>query len=120
MRIIADENCDGDLVAALRSDGHDVLHVAESMPGDDDEAIYQLAMADQRILLTNDLDFGLIAERSEHPPPAVVLMRLDPLRPPSRSALVGRFFASGPDLAGKFVVLEPGTIRERSLQRAVP
>jgi predicted nuclease of predicted toxin-antitoxin system len=116
MRILADENCDDELVAALRSGGHDILYASESMPGAEDEAVYKAAMAEQRILLTNDLDFGLIAERSEHQPLGVVLMRLHPLRPPSRTTLVVSFFATATDPSGKFVVLEPGVLRTRNLQ----
>jgi len=37
MRILADENCDRLLVAALREAGHDVISVAEWGGGDSDD-----------------------------------------------------------------------------------
>ena len=33
MKLLADECCDAALVAALRSDGHDVLYAVESLHG---------------------------------------------------------------------------------------
>ena len=45
MKIVADENCDGILVAALRSSGFDVLWIREASPGIDDAQIYEIATA---------------------------------------------------------------------------
>ncbi len=62
MRLLADENIPGDVVAALRLAGHDVLARAQE---------------ERRILLRFDKDFGELAWR-ERPPAAcgVVLFRL--------------------------------------------
>jgi predicted nuclease of predicted toxin-antitoxin system len=114
MRILADENCDSYLVARLRAAGHDVKYVEESLKGWKDNAIFGEAENDLRVLLTNDLDFGLLAERSDRRPPAIVLLRLHPLRAGLRAAITLEFFANiGPEWRGKFFVVEPGTIRER-------
>jgi hypothetical protein len=41
MRLIADESCDFRLVRSLRSAGHDVIAVAETQAGiDDDQVIH--------------------------------------------------------------------------------
>lgn len=102
MLILADENCDTVLVARLRGTGHDVFHILEKRPGAPDEAVLTLAADHDRILLTNDLEFGILAERFDTYPPAIVLLRLDPLRA---------------HLVGKFFVVEPGSIRERVMER---
>lgn len=119
MLILADENCDAVLVARLRASGHDVLHVLEQSPGASDEAILKLAAAERRILLTNDLEFGIHAERYETYPPAIVLMRLDPLRATLRTDIVARFFEGlGSSWQGKFFVVEPGLVRERLMEHS--
>jgi predicted nuclease of predicted toxin-antitoxin system len=118
MLILADENCDAVLVARLRRAGHDVAHILEQRPGTPDGEILEAAIAEDRILLTNDLEFGILAERLEIFPPAVVLMRLDPLRADTRADIVTRFFAGMQnDWRGKFFVVEPGLVRERLMER---
>jgi predicted nuclease of predicted toxin-antitoxin system len=118
MLILADENCDTLLVARLRDAGRNVAHILEQAPGTPDEAILEAAVAQSRILLTNDLEFGLLAERLGKYPPAIVLLRLDPLRAQLRADIVTHFFDSVEDgWRGKFFVIEPGSVRERFMDR---
>ena len=58
MRFLADESCDVIVVDGLRAAGHDVLAIAEASPGTDDVEVIRLAVSEQRILLTEDKDFG--------------------------------------------------------------
>jgi predicted nuclease of predicted toxin-antitoxin system len=118
MLILADENCDAVLVARLRETGHDVLHILERRPGAPDEAVIKLAADQDRILLTNDLGFGILAERFDTYPPAIVLLRLDPLPARLRAEIVATFFETlDTNCVGKFFVVEPGSIRERFMER---
>jgi hypothetical protein len=52
VKLLADEGVDSAIVTRLRSDGHDVVYVAELSPGITDEAVLELANADERILMT--------------------------------------------------------------------
>jgi predicted nuclease of predicted toxin-antitoxin system len=88
MLILADENCDALLVTRLRRAGYHVAHILQLAPGSPDEAVLETAVAQDRILLTNDLEFGLLAERLGKYPPAIVLLRLDPLRAQLRTDIV--------------------------------
>jgi predicted nuclease of predicted toxin-antitoxin system len=65
MRLIADESCDFRLVRSLRSAGHDVIAVAETQAGIDDDDVIHRARSERRLLLTEDKDFG----HSCFPPP---------------------------------------------------
>lgn len=58
MRILADESCDFAMVRALRDAGHEVLAVADVSPRAPDPSVIDLAVNDNRILLTEDKDFG--------------------------------------------------------------
>ena len=58
MRFLADEWCDNSAVRALRADGHEVLAIAEFMRQSVDSELLALASSEQRILLTENKDFG--------------------------------------------------------------
>jgi len=59
MRIFADENIYEQIIAYLRSLGHDVLSVRDSgLSGITDDIVYQSACADRRIIITMDKDFA--------------------------------------------------------------
>ena len=78
MRILADENCDRLVVEKLRAAGHDVAYVVEFASGAGDGDLFRRASIENRIVLTDDLDFGRLAERETDHPPGIILMRLDP------------------------------------------
>lgn len=68
----------------LRQQGSDALHLHEQ--GFDrlsDSAILAKARAEQRILLTHDLDFGQLLAGSGATLPSVILFRLTDMRPES-------------------------------------
>ena len=58
MDFLADESFDFRLVRALQAAGHNVLAVAEQALGADDSVVMQLASDGNRVLLTEDKDFG--------------------------------------------------------------
>jgi predicted nuclease of predicted toxin-antitoxin system len=118
MWILADENCDRILVAALRAAGHDVTWVAEWGGGDSDDELFRRARAEQRIIVTNDRDFGLLAEGVHDRPPAIVLMRLDPLARMTRARrMVDAMTHLGDDIGDELVVIEPTQIRRREYRK---
>ena len=61
MRILADESVEGEVVARLRSEGHDVAYVPETSAGIRDDEVLRRANAENRVLLTEDKDFGDLA-----------------------------------------------------------
>jgi len=58
MHFLADECCDFAAVRFLRADGHDVLAVSEVQHRSLDKELMELALTKNRILLTEDKDFG--------------------------------------------------------------
>ena len=112
MRFLADECCDFAAVRSLRADGHDVLAVSEFQHRSVDKQVMELALAEDRILLTEDKDFGWLVFAGRVDSPGVILMRF----PASARSLLAesvlklvREHAS--QLAGAFVVLRPGAAR---------
>ena len=77
MRFKFDENLPSELGALLRADGHDAHSVLdENLRGAADPSIAKVCQAEQRILITLDLDFAHI----KHYPPqdhhGIIVLRL--------------------------------------------
>jgi predicted nuclease of predicted toxin-antitoxin system len=85
MRIIANENVMATVVGELRSRGHDVLSVKETIPKAADDAVLARAQSEQRLVITHDKDFGELAFRYGLPAECgVLLIRLSGGRTTSR------------------------------------
>ena len=118
MRLLADENIPGHTIRALRAAGHDVLAAAETLPGAADRALLERAVAEARVLLTFDRDFGELAVRElSLMPPGVVLLRFVP----AGAAAVTRVtleLLDRSDLAieGFLSVVEAQHVRQRPLR----
>jgi predicted nuclease of predicted toxin-antitoxin system len=76
MRFIVDESTGYGVARFLQAQGHDVLIVAEVMPEADDMTILQRAFIEERIVVTNDKDFGELIFRRREPHHGVILLRL--------------------------------------------
>ncbi len=116
MRLCANENIPGDCVTALRSAGHDVLWVRESMPGAADDVVLARALVDGRLLLTFDKDFGtLVFGRGQTASTGIVLFRISQPSAQAVATSITRILASRHDWNGHFSVVDDRTIRMRAL-----
>lgn len=116
MNFLANENFPLDAVEALRAAGHDVAWIRTDAPGSTDPQVLARAVAEQRILLTFDKDFGDLAFNAGLPTGCgIVLFRLQAGTSAQLAAQVAAAIASRTDWAGHFSVVEPGRIRMRSL-----
>lgn len=117
MRFLANENFPLESVRRLRSQQHDVLAVAESMPGSRDEQVLSLAARDGRVLLTFDRDYGeLIYRRGLPVPLGVIYLRFVPSGPAHPAEIVlGLEQVAGLQLEQRYTVVDPPRIRQRPL-----
>lgn len=112
MRILADENCPGDLVEAIRSYGHDVTWIRLDAPGSSDPEILGRAQSEDRVILTFDKDFGELAFRHRLPATSgVILCRLHGLPPARVNAIVLGALQIHSDWEGHFVVITEQRMR---------
>jgi predicted nuclease of predicted toxin-antitoxin system len=118
MRFIVDESAGHAVVAHLRAAQHDVLAVAEVMPQADDDEILQLAVTENRILITNDKDFGELVYRSNLPHRGVLLLRLNDDSATHRAHIIQSILEHYADqLEDAFVVATERHIRIRAPRR---
>jgi predicted nuclease of predicted toxin-antitoxin system len=116
MRFLADENVARVVAARLRAAGLDVAAIAETAAGASDEQVLAIAVADQRILITEDRDFGELIVRQRMAVGGIVLLELDPLSNDAAAArVVDVVSAHAARLPGNLVVIEPGRVRIRPL-----
>lgn len=77
LRVLADMGVSGRVVAWLRAEGHDAVHLRDEgfhrLP---DEEVFAKALRERRVVLTFDLGFGEIAAFSGARPVSVVVLRL--------------------------------------------
>ena len=114
IRFLADENCDFTVVRALRADGYDVLAVSEVTTRSVDRELIEQAQREQRILLTEDKDFGWLVFASAMTSAGVILIRFPGNARGKLSDAVRKLVRErGEQLPSAFVVLQPGHIRIR-------
>jgi predicted nuclease of predicted toxin-antitoxin system len=75
MKFLTDENIGTSLTEFLRSKGYDVKSVSEFFPSRDDTSIINIAYQENRIIVTNDKDFGYLTFKAKLPPPSIILFR---------------------------------------------
>lgn len=81
MKFLADMGISWRVVAGLRASGHDAVHLQEQDLGRlADKDILNKAVAEGRILLTHDLDFGELLAASGSKLPSVIVFRLSDMR----------------------------------------
>ncbi len=112
MRFLADESCDFAVSRALRNKGHDVRVISEETKRSDDKQLIELAYREQRILLTEDKDFGWLVYVAHADSAGVILIRFPGNARKSLVAAVCQLVAEQEkEIAGAFAVIQPGHVR---------
>lgn len=94
MKWLVDE-CTGPTVGRwLREQGYDVYSVGEQSPGWTDKEVLTHALRENRVILSNDKDFGELVFKNHFSHCGIVLMRLDDERIDNKISVQKRFFAN--------------------------
>jgi predicted nuclease of predicted toxin-antitoxin system len=115
VRILADENIPRSVVDRLRADGHDVHWAAETSRRAPDIQHVATAIADDRVLLTEDADFARLVIDGGAAAPALVLVRLHGMSRKARTERIARAFEQIPSqpAPGSIHVVEHSRVRKR-------
>lgn len=118
MRFLADESCDAAVVRAVHEAGHDVTPVRDTMRGANDQSVLDAALRQQRVVLTEDKDFGELVFARSAPALGVLLLRYPAAARDRVAQRVVDFVAvRGAELVGSFVVIGPSRTRVRRLRQ---
>ncbi|MCX9014872.1 MAG: DUF5615 family PIN-like protein [Candidatus Methanoperedens sp.] len=112
MRFLVDE-CTGPTVTKwLRQQNHDVISVFDEIKGADDKEVIHKANEQNRILITNDKDFGELVFREKKPHKGVILLRLEDERAANKIAVLKDLLEKYENsLSGHFIVVTETTVR---------
>lgn len=112
MRFLVDE-CTGSSVARwLTEQGHDVFSVFDEARGIDDDRVLEIAIDEERVLITNDKGFGnqIFLQRKSHH--GVILLRLGNERAANKVAAVRRLLEQyANQIADRFIVVTESSVR---------
>lgn len=114
MKFLADESCDFTIIRELREAGIEVVSVLEQFPGITDEEVLSIAHKEERIVITEDRDFGrLIHLSGDRPLPVCYLRYPFSARRQIIDKLLSLISKKEPFLQDSFIVIEPAKIRIR-------
>ena len=114
LTFLADESCDYAIIRTLRVEGFDVVSVAENYPASADEKMLEIAYRENRLLLTEDKDFGEWIFSHGKQMCDVVLFRYPArMRHIIANMAVELIREYGSSLTNNFTVIEPGRARIR-------
>ena len=112
LRFLADESCDFAVIRALRAKNYDVLAVSEYRQYSVDSDLLEQAHRENRILLTEDKDFGWLVFASHSDSAGVILIRFPAnLRSSLAQSVLQLVQDYGEKLMNAFVVVQPGQVR---------
>lgn len=112
LRFLADESCDFAVVRPLRNKGYDVLAVGEYTQRSVDSELIEQAHHENRILLTEDKDFGWLVFASHSASAGVILIRFpNNLRSTLGQSVLQLVEQHDVQLRNAFVVVQPGQVR---------
>jgi len=116
-KLLTDENISPRVVSFLRENGFDVLDVKESsLNGASDHALMELAIKEQRLMVTHDADFGALAINNEEPCYGVIYIRLTKQSAANVIEVLKTLVAMNPEFSsGSLVVINETRIRVRVL-----
>jgi predicted nuclease of predicted toxin-antitoxin system len=111
MKFIADVNIEKNIVDELRNMSYDVKWIAEVDPYLEDTEILNIAHREDRILITNDKDFGEIVFRQKLLSSGILLLRVKGQDVKEKINLLRKILIFPDKLKGHFVVVTGNKIR---------
>lgn len=115
-KFLIDESCGRKLCIFLREKGFDALFVGDIFPSTLDQHVLAYAKNEERVLVTNDKDFGELLFRLRLPSAGIIFLRLrnDTLLHRQQHLLeVITSFSS--KLSTSFIIVTEGKVRIRKL-----
>lgn len=114
MKLLANENFPGPSITLIKSEGLDIKSIASESPGMTDEEVMNLAIEEQRTIITHDSDYGeLIFKHGLKPKSGVIYFRLFTFDPNEPGKLILQLQKEGFDFSNRLTVIDHQSIRQR-------
>ncbi len=117
IKFLVDESSGGKLYNFLLLKGFDAKFVSGFMPRASDSDVLDFAEKEERILITNDKDFGELVFRFNKPATGVILLRLSLDTPKNRQTYLDSLLNNFSDkLESNFCVVTESHVRVRKIR----
>lgn len=104
--LLSDQNIHPDVVAHLRSIGFDVQSINElGFSTDADSVILQYAVAQLRVVITHDADFGTLAIKNGEQYLGIIYLRPGHIKPSETIHSVEQLLQLDPELTTPFILV---------------
>lgn len=104
--LLTDENLDPEIVQWLEAAGFDVLDVCrEGLQGTSDAELMRQAVAENRVIVTHDADFGTLAVLQGEPVVGVIFLRPGHINPAFTIGTVSSLLSAAPDVIPPFLLV---------------
>lgn len=114
-KLLLDENIGTLVEASLHRAGFDAVSVLKTMRGASDADVIARALAENRIIITLDRDFGYLVHREAQNHAGVIYLRLNDESPKNIARILKKFARRLPEIAGAFAkVAEDRIVIRRS------
>ncbi|WP_020595378.1 DUF5615 family PIN-like protein [Spirosoma panaciterrae] len=115
MKFLADENFPFTAFRILHESGYDIKHIALEMPSITDADVTNLAISENRIILTFDGDYGTLIFKFGYRPPGVVYFQLPNITPDEPAYIIMNLLNEAHQLEAMYTVVENDKIRQRRI-----
>lgn len=118
MKFLIDENVGNSVVRYLKDNGHDIIVASkEGFSGREDNFLLEHAFKEERIIITNDKDFGLLVFRQKMPSQGVILFRFIQELPSLKVNALEAILSLKPErILNHFIIASEGKLRIRPLK----
>lgn len=114
LRLIADVHISPLTVSVLQTQGYDIVRTTDLLPANAaDVEILELARAEGRIVLTQDLDFSMLVALTNCDRPSLITLRLSSAKP---DVVTQRFLEVLPNLTQELMDGSAVTINDESVR----
>lgn len=115
MKFLANENVPFSSVTYLKSAGFDIKAIGIDNPSIADKEVIDIAIKEERTILTYDKDYGeLIFKHGQKPNSGVIFIRQQPVDPLETAKIIEQLVSTESlALEGKLTVIDANTIRQK-------
>lgn len=111
-KLLADESLEYSIVLFLREQGYNVISIAEGLSSIKDEEVLKKANKENRILITNDKDFGDLIFLNQLSHKGIILLRFRTEKVETKIKFLKDFLRNySSKITDKFAVIDEAKIR---------